>query len=75
MLQQFGSILYALGLRLFTVEKPALDIPKEILDLAEDRLHAKQSKDYAKADALRDALLSQGWIIKDTAEGFELEPK
>ena len=75
MLHQFGSILYALGLRLFTVEKPALDIPKEILDLAEDRLHAKQSKDYAKADALRDALLSQGWIIKDTAEGFELEPK
>jgi cysteinyl-tRNA synthetase len=38
-------------------------------------LHAKQSKDYAKADALRDALLSQGWLIKDTAEGFELEPK
>ncbi|UJF24002.1 cysteine--tRNA ligase [Suttonella sp. R2A3] len=36
-----------------------------------ERQQAKQAKDFAKADAIRDALAEQGVLIKDTPEGTE----
>ena len=33
---------------------------------------AKQDKDWATADRLRDEVLEAGWEIKDTKEGYEL---
>lgn len=75
LLRAFGALLYALGLELFTVEPKRCDAPAPIVELAEARWMAKQSKDFAKADALRDQLLTEGWIVKDTKDGFELEPK
>ena len=72
-----GALLYALGLELF--QKPIADnkdveIPATIIELAEKRWSAKQSKDYAQADALRKDLLDQGWEVKDAADHFELKP-
>ncbi|MDP4879312.1 MAG: cysteine--tRNA ligase, partial [Opitutales bacterium] len=64
--------LYALGLKLFTAEPKQSDAPKAVIALAQARWDAKQAKDWAKADELRDAVLAQGWIIKDSKEGFEL---
>ena len=75
MLRAFGSLLYTLGLELFTVEEKQIDAPEEIVALARERWEAKQEKDWAKADELRDALLAQGWVIKDSKDGFDLEPK
>jgi cysteinyl-tRNA synthetase len=74
MLRAFGSLLYALGLELFTVEAKKSDAPEEILALAQQRWDAKQAKDWAKADELRNALLAEGWVVKDSKDGFELEP-
>ncbi len=74
MLRAFGSLLYALGLELFTVEEKQIDAPAEIQALAQQRWEAKQAKDFAQADALRDELLEKGWVIKDRKDGFELEP-
>ncbi len=73
MLKAFGSLLYALGLELFTVEAAAVDAPEEIVALAQQRWEAKQAKDWGKADELRDALLAQGWVVKDKKDGFDLE--
>jgi cysteinyl-tRNA synthetase len=75
MLRAFGSLLYALGLQLFTVEAKQVDAPEEVVALAQARWDAKQAKDWGKADEIRDALLAQGWVIKDSKDGFELEPK
>jgi len=75
MLRAFGSLLYALGLELFSVGEKKVDAPEAIVSLAEERWEAKQAKDFAKADALRDELLNRGWIVKDAKDGFELEAK
>jgi cysteinyl-tRNA synthetase len=75
MLRAFGSLLYALGLKLFTVEIKKTDAPDDIVALAQTRWNAKQAKDWGKADELRDELLNQGWVVKDGKDGFELEPK
>ncbi|QYY34936.1 cysteine--tRNA ligase [Ruficoccus sp. ZRK36] len=74
-LEAFGAILYALGLDLFTAadEPAAEDIPEPIADLAEARWAAKQARDWANADRLRDELLQQGWKILDRKDGYDLE--
>ena len=38
-----------------------------------ERAAAKKEKDFAKADAIRDELLSKGIAIKDTREGVKWE--
>lgn len=75
MLHAFGSLLYALGLELFTTEEKQIDAPEEIVALAQQRWDAKQAKDWDKADELRDALLAEGWVVKDGKDSFELKPK
>ena len=49
-----------------------IDIPEQILLLAEQRKQAKTDKNYALADQIRAELLDQWWEIKDTKDGFEL---
>ena len=75
MLRAFGSLLYALGIKLFTVEEKKVDAPEEVIVLAQARWDAKEAKDWGKADELRDELLAQGWIVKDSKDGFDLEAK
>lgn len=74
MLRAFGSLLYALGIELFTVKEKKIDAPEDIIALAQQRWDAKQAKDWGKADELRDALLAKGWVVKDSKDGFDLEP-
>ncbi len=45
------------------------EIPSEILDLVEKRQEAKEIKDFALADALRDEVTQKGFMIEDTAQG------
>lgn len=69
-------VMGALGLELPVIESgEAADVPSEIAALAEQRLAAKQAKDWAEADRLRDEIGDAGWEIKDTKEGYELCPK
>ena len=53
-----------------------LDKKEELLDadiekLIEERQAARQAKDFARADAIRDELLEKGIILKDTREGVQ----
>ena len=49
------------------------EIPENIKNLAEQRLQAKQEKDWATADRLRDELKQLWRIVKDTGTWYELE--
>ena len=45
-------------------------IPKEAQELIDERLKAKQNKDFKASDVIRDRLLNEfGLIIEDTPEG------
>ena len=48
------------------------DIPEDIQNLAESRWQAKQSRDWATADALRQQLLDLGYTIKDSKDTYEI---
>ncbi len=50
-------------------------IPSEILAIADERKIARVNKDWAKSDELRDKLLSLGYIVKDSKDGYTLEKK
>ena len=50
------------------------DVPADILQMAEQRWAAKQDKNWEESDRLRDQLATAGWTIKDTADGYEVEP-
>ncbi len=49
------------------------NIPKEIIELAEKRKQARINKNWAESDKLRDEILSKGYTIKDTKEGYEIK--
>lgn len=46
---------------------------KEILDIVEERKKARENKDFARSDELRDILLNKGIKIIDTKEGQKIE--
>ncbi len=72
-----GFLLRALGLRLPTTKLEASlagKVPAEILALADARWEAKQGRNWAEADRLRDELQQAGWVVRDTKEGFCVEP-
>ena len=43
--------------------------PQDILDQVQARQTARRNKDFDASDAIRDALLAQGWTIEDTPDG------
>lgn len=47
----------------------------EIEALARDRAQARQDRDFARADELRDAIDAAGWKVVDTPDGFDLVEK
>jgi hypothetical protein len=54
---------------------PGAAPPSEVLALAGQRRAARADRDFSRSDALRDEIAAAGWLVKDTAEGFELAPR
>ena len=48
-------------------------IPMEVLEMAEKRCAARAAKDWATADAMRDQLKELGWVVEDSADGFNVK--
>ena len=46
--------------------------PDEAVELAERRAAAREAKEWAEADRLRDELLAMGWEVRDGPQGPEL---
>jgi cysteinyl-tRNA synthetase len=65
-----GEMLHALGLEglMELEERP----PDELQRLAAEREEARASRDFERADRIRDQLADAGWEIRDTPEGARL---
>ena len=68
----FDTYIDILGLQTEQSSSQYLDSYKKAVDLLLSlRLEAKQSKNWALSDRIRDKLASYGFVVKDTKEGFE----
>ena len=56
-------------------EQENKDIPQNVVEIAEQRFLARQNKDWAKSDLLREELSNLGYIVKDSKEGYTLSKK
>lgn len=63
--------LYIFGIEDLTSEQALLD--EDIRDLIDEREQAREDKDYARADEIRDQLSEQGIILEDTAQGVRFK--
>jgi len=60
-----------LGLELDKVE--IIEIPEHITQLAQAREEARKNKDWTESDRLRDEIQKEGFVVKDTENGFNIE--
>ena len=51
------------------------NIPANVTSLAEERLIARNQKDWKKADTLRDKISVLGYSIADSNDGYEVKKK
>jgi cysteinyl-tRNA synthetase len=65
------EMLHALGLESL-LAPPQEDAPEEIERLAAERDEARASRDFERADRLRDEIARRGWEIRDTADGMRI---
>jgi cysteinyl-tRNA synthetase len=50
-------------------------IPEEIIELSRRRQEARARKDFATADAMREAITAHGYELKDTPEGVKISKR
>ena len=68
LLKKFDSVL---GIKI-DKEKEQEQIPQEILDLVEQRKKAREEKNWAESDRIRDLISEKGYTVKDTKNGIEI---
>ncbi len=49
-------------------------VPAAVLELVEQRQQARKDRDFARADAIRDELAADGWVVEDTPAGPRVKP-
>ena len=60
------SMLEAVGLE---VTAGTDELPADVLEKCAARDRARAERDFGTADALRDELVAQGWVVEDTPDG------
>lgn len=70
--ETFDGLCEVLGL---LYNRGGQEIPAEAVAMAEEREAARQAKDWAKADALRNQLDALGFVVEDTPNGPKILPK
>ena len=64
-----------LGVIFFENEKKAVEVPAAVQALLDQRAAARQAKNWAESDRLRDEIAAAGWLVKDSKEGQSVLPK
>jgi cysteinyl-tRNA synthetase len=64
--------LWVLGLQTLDPGAAAVELPEQVLALAEERERARAARDFARSDELRDQIAALGYVVRDTPQGFEL---
>jgi cysteinyl-tRNA synthetase len=70
-LGRVGEMLHALGLE-GLLEQEEDEAPEELQRLVTQREEARASRDFDRADQIREQLADAGWEIRDTPEGARL---
>ena len=70
LLEKFDDVL---GLKIKSIKEEKVKIPKEVSDLVKKREEFRAQKKWAEADVMRERIREQGYTIKDTLHGPELE--
>ena len=70
-LGDWGQVNMVLG-----IKRPSrsVEISSELKALMEERQVARQSRNFARADTIREELKQLGWVIVDTPKGSKLKP-
>jgi GT2 family glycosyltransferase len=55
-------------------DPPRPDPPPDLTRLLDLRQAARERRDFATADAIRDQLRQAGWLVRDTPDGPQLDP-
>ena len=63
LLEKFDTVM---GLKIDKQDKKEQEIPEEIKELMEKRQKARQEKNWAEADKIRDEILAKGYTVQDT---------
>jgi len=72
LLEEFDTVL-GLDLKNAANYKKEETLPEDIQTLLEKRKQAREAKDWALSDTLRDEMKEKGYIVKDTKTGMEVE--
>ncbi len=73
--EKYATIVFmgdTLGLNFSKIEKEEIETSDEVKELLKARAGARLAKDFAESDRLRDEILKQGFVVKDTNNGQEL---
>ena len=54
-------------------ESKKVDLPEEIVELVEKRKQARENKNWALSDEIRDTLKEKGYVVKDSKDGMTIE--
>jgi cysteinyl-tRNA synthetase len=66
--------LWVLGLDSLDPGAALVEAPARVTALAEERERARAARDFARSDELRDEIARDGYLVRDTPQGFELVP-
>ena len=70
-----AEMLELVGLGSLTQPDEGAEADSAAQQLMEEREEARASKDFERADELRDRLAEMGWTVRDSADGPQLVPK
>jgi cysteinyl-tRNA synthetase len=65
-------MLDVLGLGSLAHDEPA---PSDVVALAQARQRARERRDFAESDRLRDEIAARGFQVRDAGSGFTLYPR
>jgi cysteinyl-tRNA synthetase len=67
---EMGEMVHVLGLD--ALSGGEVDIPADIVAMAEERQQSRADRDFARADALRAAITERGYEVRDVPGGFKI---
>jgi cysteinyl-tRNA synthetase len=71
----FADRILSLGLFDFTrLDAEAAPVPEAVKHLAEQRWAARQGRNFAESDRLRDEIVRAGFVMRDRKDGYDLVP-
>jgi len=63
-----------LGLGMADWQPEKTEIPSAVVALVEERAEARENRDFAESDRIRDELMQMGYRVEDTPDGVQIKP-